>query len=104
MSPRIAKLQEAIQVMNRCGASHVESVPVLEMFGAKVAWEGVVEVFDLAGHPKAKRCYAWTYHDGQEDQFVTVLEIPPVISPNTAVRASIAAQAGAGERGNVRRA
>jgi hypothetical protein len=62
------------------------------MFGQSVAWEGVVEVFNLTGHPKAKRCYAWSYQGNKEEQFVTVLEIPPVVSPQTAVRASIAAR------------
>jgi hypothetical protein len=93
MSERIEKLRDAVQVMHRCKAEHVESVPVREMFGPKVAWEGVVEVFDLTGHSKAKRCYAWSYQGVKEEQFTTVLEIPPVVSPSTAVRASIASRA-----------
>jgi hypothetical protein len=63
------------------------------MFGSQVAWEGIVEVFNIVGHPEAKRCYAWSYKGDGGDQFVTVLEIPPVDSPNTAVRVSIASQA-----------
>jgi hypothetical protein len=52
----------------------------------------VVEAFDLIGHPKAKRCYAWSHLEGDRDErtrYVAVLEIPPVVSPETAVRASI---------------
>ena len=44
------------------------------------------------GHPKAKRCYAWSHLDGKHDErtrFVAVLEIPPVNSPETAVRVQI---------------
>jgi len=93
MSERLEKLRDAVQVAHRCTAAHVQSVPVVEMFGSKVAWQGVVEVFTIAGHPKAKRCYAWSYPDKAETQFVTVLEIPPVESPQTAVKASIMAQA-----------
>jgi len=52
-----------------------------------------VESFALAGHQKAKRCYAWSYEDKGETQYVTALEIPPVESPITAVRASIVAEA-----------
>jgi hypothetical protein len=63
------------------------------MFWQKVAWDGVVEVFRLAGHPKAKRCYAWSFTEGKETRFVTVLEIPPVESAQTAVRAAIASEA-----------
>jgi hypothetical protein len=91
MSPRIESIRDAIQVMHRCTAVHSASVPVREMFGPKVAWEGVVEVFNINGHPKAKLCYAWSHPEGAETRFVTVLEIPPVDSPQTAVRASIVA-------------
>lgn len=91
-SERIEKLRDAFQAMHRCKAVHVGSVPVREMFGAQPVWEGVVEVFDLEGHPKAKRGYAWSYHDGKQDQFTTVLEIPPVESPQTAVRAAVMAE------------
>jgi len=52
-------------------------------------WEGVVESFALTGHPKAKRCYAWSYQDNGETQYVNVLEIPPVVSAKTAVQAAI---------------
>ena len=79
--------------MHRCNAEYFESVPVLEMFGSQVAWEGVVDVFNITGNPKAKRCYAWSYQGDKDEQYVTVLEIPPVDSPSSAVRASIASQA-----------
>ncbi|HEY1792232.1 MAG TPA: hypothetical protein VGG34_04885 [Opitutaceae bacterium] len=93
MSPRIAKIRDAIQETEKCQAAHFASAPIREMFGNKVAWEGVVECFDLKGHPKAKRAYGWTYKDDQEDQFVIVLEIPPVDSAQTAVRVAIASAA-----------
>jgi hypothetical protein len=92
MIERIEKIRDAVQVMHNCKAAHAESVPVREMFRQQVAWEGVVEVFNLTGHPKAKRCYAWIIQGEKGDQFTTVLEIPPVTSPNTAVRASIASR------------
>jgi hypothetical protein len=93
MSERIERLRDAVQVMHQCKAVHVASVPVREMFGDQVAWEGVVETFAISGHAKAKTCYAWSYREGNETQFVTVLEIPPVESPQTAVRAAIASKA-----------
>ena len=91
MSPRIQAIKDAVEAMHGCKAVHVSSAPTREMFGEKVVWEGVVEIFDLTGHPKAKRCYAWSYPDGKEMRFVGVLEIPPVKDPLTAVRASIMA-------------
>lgn len=90
----LARLQTAIQHLHNCGAIHRDTVSVHEVFRGQTVWQGEVEVFDLTGHPKAKRCYGWSHPTGQDDKderFVTVLEIPPVVSPVTAVRASIVA-------------
>lgn len=87
MSERIEQLRKSVEAMHKCKAVHDQSTPVIEMFGGKKVWEGVVEAFALSGHAKARRCYAWSSHDGKETQHVTVLEIPPVISPRTAVQA-----------------
>ena len=93
MSKRIDDIWKAVEAAHGCWARHIKSVPVREMFGDKVAWEGVVEVFEIDGHAKAKRCYAWSYFDKGETQFTTVLEIPPVVSPETAVKVAVAASA-----------
>jgi len=82
----------AIKAVHGATARHVESVPVREVFRKLVAWEGVVEVYDIVGHPRAKRCYAWTIEDDGQLKTTTVLEIPPVDSPQTAVKIAIAAQ------------
>lgn len=55
-------------------------------------WSGDVEVFGLSGHAKAKRAYAWGYSgENPKWEITTVLEIPPVTSPETAVKIAIAA-------------
>jgi hypothetical protein len=62
------------------------------VFNGEIVWQGDVEVFDLHGHPKATRAYAWSHLDGANDErtrFVAVLEIPPVNSAETAVRVQI---------------
>jgi len=87
------ELQDAIRAMHGCESRYVESVPVREVFNKLVAWEGVVEVFELQGHPKAKRCYAWSFEEGTQTRSIAVLEIPPVDSPQTAVKVAIAAKA-----------
>jgi hypothetical protein len=87
----LAHLQKAIRATHGCESSFVEQVPVRETFHRKTVWEGNVEVFDLLGHPKAKRCYAWAYDVETGSRTLAVLELPPVISPITAVRAAIAA-------------
>ena len=88
----IENLRAVIGKLHGCGAKHIASVPVHEVFQGKTVWDGIVEVFDLVGHPKAKRAYGWSHPDGPQDteeRFVTVLEIPPVESAKTAVQASI---------------
>ena len=90
----LAKVQVAVSQLHNCGATYSKTVPVHEIFRGKTVWQGDVEVFDLHGHPKAKRCYAWSHLDGANDErtrFVAVLEIPPVESPVTSVRASFVA-------------
>jgi hypothetical protein len=62
------------------------------MFKYSPTYQGDVEVFDLHGHLKAKRAYAWAHLDSPNDErtrFVAVLEIPPVVSAETAVRVQI---------------
>lgn len=68
------ELQEAIWAVHGCESRHIASVPVREEFDGGVAWEGTVEVFDLTGHPKAKRCYAWSYREGKQTRSTAVLE------------------------------
>jgi hypothetical protein len=66
-------------------------VPVKETFGGKTVWEGVVHVFDITGHAKAKRAYAWSspIEGSDKRRFFAVLHVPLVTSPVEAVRASI---------------
>jgi hypothetical protein len=92
MADYIAELQAAILNLHGCTATYVETVPVIEEFQGETVWQGEVEVFDIRSHPKAKRCYAWGHATGEDDQarrYVTVLELPPVTSPQTAVKAGI---------------
>ena len=79
--------------MHHCKAQHVRSELVTELFRGEVAWDGVVDTFDIEGHPKAKRCYAWSFVQDGEPQYTTVLEIPPVDSPESAVKIAIASKA-----------
>ena len=64
-----------------------------QLHGGLFAHSSNVEVFDLTGHKKAKRAYAWSHVAGRDDsdeRFVAVLEIPPVDSPQAAVKVAIA--------------
>jgi hypothetical protein len=57
----IEELKDVIRKLHGVESTHVESVPVKETFKGKIVWEGIVEVFELHGHPKASRVYAWGY-------------------------------------------
>jgi hypothetical protein len=86
------ELRDAIQAMHGAKATHRESVPVKEVFQGKTVWDGIVEVFDLHGHPKANTAYAWSHETDDPatpTRHVSVLHIPPAVSPITAVRAFI---------------
>ena len=88
----IQELRDIIHRLHGAKATHIESVPVKETFEGRTVWEGIVEVFELHGHPKAPKIYAWA-HDTDDPQkpkrHVTVLHIHPVTSPILAVRAAI---------------
>jgi hypothetical protein len=87
----ISELQDVIRKLHGVESRHLESVPIKEEFHGKTVWEGVVEVFELVGHPKASRLYAWSHDaNGAKKRHVTVLHLAPIDSPEAAVRASIA--------------
>lgn len=86
----IERLRMTVEHLHKCSARHVSTAPVHEVFKGQTAWKGDVEVFDLDGHPKAKRCYGWSY--GEPEQFITILELPPVDSPESAVKVGVAYQ------------
>ena len=88
----IEELQDVIRKLHGVESTHRQSVPVKEVFGGKTVWEGIVEVFELHGHSKATHAYAWTHETDdpkQPKRSVTVLKIPPAVSPETAVRVAI---------------
>lgn len=93
MTEYIERVKLAVEHLHKCSAVHVATVPVHEKFQGKTAWQGKVEVFDLTGHSKAKRCYGWSYDDAGKTEYVTVLELPPVDSAQTAVKVAIASKA-----------
>jgi hypothetical protein len=88
------RLKSAIEDLHKCSACYLRTQLVNEIVRGETVWVGDVEVFALTGHRKAKRCYAWSQPAGKADKderFVAVLGIPPVVSSETAVRASIVA-------------
>jgi hypothetical protein len=92
MPTYIEDLRDIIRRLHGAEATHVESVPVKETFKGQTVWEGIVEVFDLAGHATAHRVYAWAHETDDPDKpvrHVTVLHLHPIKSAQDAVRVAI---------------
>ena len=86
------QLKQAVEHMHYCSARLVQSIPVRLTHEGAVEWEGVVHVFELSGHPKAKKAYVWSSPTKGSDKrrFFAVLQLPPVTSPLAAVRTAAA--------------
>jgi len=88
----IEELKRVIRELHRAEGIYIRSVPVKEMCENNIVREGIVEVFDLRGHPDANRVYAWIDEADDSDKPgrpVTVLHIHPATSPEAAVRKAI---------------
>jgi hypothetical protein len=97
LADKIAGMQAVIRRLHGVEATHTESVSVPPEFLAGKAWDGVVELFTLRGHHKARRCYSWGYIDEHEQtQYVVVLRLPPATDPGRAVKAYNSAEGKAG--------
>jgi hypothetical protein len=93
MNSYIDELKDIIRRLHGADASHVESVPVKEEYQGRTVWDGVVEVFDLKGHPTAHRIYAWAHETDDPNKpirHVTVLHQHPIKSAQDAVKIAVA--------------
>jgi hypothetical protein len=88
------QLKQAVESQHGCTATLAQSVPVKETFGGKTVWEGIVHVFKIHGHPQASQAYAWSspIEGSDKRRFFAVLHVPPIMSPQDAVRAAIVAE------------
>jgi len=98
MQPKIiTDLKDTIRQTHGCEALYVNTVYVRKTANSPPDWDGFVKVFELIGHRKAKRCYAWNYGDGKEIRTVAILESPPVGSPEIAVSLAYSSRSGLSE-------
>lgn len=89
------QLKQAIESQHGGTAKLLSVEPVREVFQGKTVWEGEVHVFDLEGHPRATRAYAWSHlvgDVGERRRFYAVLHLGGIRSPLDAVRAAIVAE------------
>jgi hypothetical protein len=86
----LERVKLTVEQVHGCSARYVRSEHVKEVFEGKTVWEGDVEVFCLNGHAKAMWCYGWSC--GEPEEFITMLELPPVDSAQSAVKVGVANQ------------
>jgi hypothetical protein len=89
----LEELREVIRRVHGVESEHVRTIAVKETLQGTTVWDGLVEVFELRGHPSAGHAYAWAH--GRDDPsrprcHVTVLDLHPIKSAQDAVRAAIA--------------
>jgi hypothetical protein len=95
----LQELKDAIKRLHGCESKHLTTAAVVETFQGETVWKGEVEIFALTGHPTAKRCFAWAHETDEGKRYVAVLELPPVESAQTAVRAAIIDEARKQQKG-----
>ena len=88
------EMRRAVESLYRCRATLVQSLPVRDKLRGKIAWEGVVHVFDIEGHPEAKRAYAWSspIEGSDKRRIVAVLQLGLIKAPIDALRTAITAE------------
>ncbi len=91
IKPEIEDIKLAVERLHNCKASHIEDVAVMENFRDQTVWSGVVHVFKIEGNSKSDKCYAWSspIEGSTKRRYYAVLKVPPIDSPEKAVRASI---------------
>jgi hypothetical protein len=82
----------AIEALHKCVATFIEDVRITEVSNESMEWNGTVHVFGVYGRDDADYCYAWLSSIDGERSYYAVLNVPPIDSPQAAVRLAIADQ------------
>jgi len=76
------RLKAAIERQHggRAHLAYIDALPTTLREGP--IQDGIVFVFDLEGHPEAKRAYGWTspVGNGDERPFHVMLQVSPIVS------------------------
>jgi hypothetical protein len=87
------QLKRVIESQHGGSATYFQSVRLLDAQNPQALWDGIVHVFNLKDHPKAKRAYAWssTIKGSGKDRFFAVLHMGRINGPGAAVKAAATA-------------
>lgn len=95
------QLKRLIETQHGAKSSFAKSVRVHRSGESQSHWDGMVHVFDLSNHPKAKRAFAWSapIAGSSSPRFFAVLQMDAITTPLQAVKAASAAVREWGARG-----
>jgi hypothetical protein len=86
------ELMHVIKSQHGAEGTFARSVRV-QATGSCSDWDGLVHIFDLKGHPNAKRAFAWSSRIAgtRQSRFFAVLQGGRIATPLQAVKAASAA-------------
>ena len=92
-SVNAGQLKRVIEAQHGGTSTYVKSMRVHRTGNNASGWDGLVHVFDLKNHAKAKQVYAWMspISGGAKPRFFAVLHMGQVTGPMEAVKAASAA-------------
>jgi hypothetical protein len=98
-SVNVDLLRQVIEVQHGAKSEFAQSVRVARWNGNPSSWDGVVHVFSIAGHPTARRAYAWSspIAGSQSQRYFAVLQQGRIRTPAEAAKAAAAAIFAAGQ-------
>jgi hypothetical protein len=81
MDVSVDQFQRAVKGQHGGNAVLVEALPLKEVWNGQDGPEGVIHIFDLEGHPKATRAYAWSspIEGSDKRQFYAVLHLGGIL-------------------------
>jgi hypothetical protein len=87
------QLQRVIESQHGTKSTFVRSVQIHRRSDSQTNWNGIVHVFDLNNHPKAKRVFAWSssISGSGAPRFFAVLQSGQIATPIQAVKAASSA-------------
>lgn len=92
-SVNVDQLKLVIDSQHVCKSTFIQTVCVSKWNGHPNSWDGLVHVFNVTGHPVARRAYAWAspIAGSGAPRYFAVLHQGRVRSPADAVKAAVSA-------------
>ncbi len=83
----------AIEQRAKCTAKYLQTQPVKLSIDGVIQWHGNVEIFRLEGHAEAHLAFGWWFVNKQsKTEYITVMGVPPLDTPLSAVKAFVASR------------